>query len=475
MRIPIGEVLAAHPAAGEIISRLERGGYVTVLVGGAVRDGVRSAWAGEKWVPQDLDIATAAPPERVQELLGDFRVLEVGRSYGVVIVVAPDGKRYDVATFRTESGYVNGRHPQKVWWGTLEEDVLRRDFTVNGLVVRSDGEVLDYVGGLSDLKAGVIRTIGKPDARFLEDHLRLLRAVRFCCQLGFSLEEETEEAMRRQASGLARVSRERIRDELMRMLATSRSADGLGLLHSTGLLPYALPEVAALDGVPQPAEYHPEGDVLTHTRAALAVADGLWDDPLLKLGILLHDVGKPAAAARWGGERMSGHCQTGAEIAKRVLRGLRLPARQVSWVVHLVREHMRAARLQEMRWGKKLRLLTTEERPEAPLTDLPNRYHLFSDLVRLIICDAEGASHKAGAWQPVLGHVVGLLVHLERIQGVERARQLLRGDDLLAMGAEPGPRLGKVLEEIHDLILAGTISSREQALREAARRLNGQT
>ncbi|MFO8033573.1 MAG: CCA tRNA nucleotidyltransferase [Candidatus Bipolaricaulota bacterium] len=475
MRIPIEDVLAEHPVAAEIIGRLERAGYDTVLVGGVVRDGVRAVLEGRRWIPEDLDIATAAPPERVHALLPEFKVLEVGRAYGVMIVVAPGGQQYEVATFRTESAYADGRHPRQVRWGTLEEDVRRRDFTVNGLAATREGEVLDLVGGLADLKAEVIRTIGPPDARFSEDWLRLLRAVRFSCQLGFALAEETEAAVRRQAEGLAGVSWERIRDELLRLLASPRSAGGVRLLQSTGLLCHTLPEVAALEGVPQPAEYHPEGDVFAHTCAALAVADGLWDEPLLKLAVMLHDVGKPVSLAHWEGEHMSGHCQVGGELAECALRRLRLPTRQVAWVVRLVREHMRAARLQEMRLGKQLRLLGAEERAGEPLTELPRRYPLFADLLRLIICDAEGSSHKASTWRPLLAHVVALLLHLERIQGLERARELLRGDDLLAMGAAPGPQLGKVLEEVHELILAGTITSRKQALQEATRRLAGQT
>jgi len=454
---------------------LESAGYTTVLVGGVVRDGVRALWEGGAWVPEDLDIATAAPPARVQELLSDFRTLEVGRAYGVVVVVVPGGRHYEIATFRKESAYADGRHPQRVSWGTLEEDVQRRDFTVNGLAATLQGEVIDLVGGLSDLRAGVIRTIGPPEQRFCEDRLRLLRAVRFCCQLGFAMDDATHAAVQGHAAGITVVSWERIRDEILRLLVTPRAGRGVRILMSTGLLGYVLPEVAVLDGVPQPAEYHPEGDVLAHTCAALDVADGIWDEPLLKLAVLLHDVGKPDALAQWGGEHMSGHCQLGADIAERVLRRLRLPARDITWVTHLVREHMRAARLQEMRLGKQLRLIGSQERSEAPLTDLQGRYPLFADLVRVIICDAEATAHRAAAWRPLVGHVVGLLLHLERIQGMKRARELLRGDDLLSLGASPGPSLGTVLEQVHELILAGTITTRDEALSEAARRLGGQT
>ncbi len=440
-----------------------------------MRDGVLAVREGRAhaWVPKDVDIATEAPPGRVLELLPEFKVLEVGKAFGVVIVVGPNGRRYEVATFRTEGDYPDGRRPQEVRWGTLEDDVRRRDFTVNGLVATRDGHVVDLVGGVADIERGVIRTIGSPDRRFSEDRLRMLRAVRFSCQLGFSIDKATEDAIRVHAQAITRVSWERIRDEFLRLLATPRSARGIRLLRSTGLLACVLPEVAALGGVPQSEVYHPEGDVFEHTCAALEVADGLWDDPYLKLGILLHDVGKPIALERWSGEHMSGHCRVGAAIAEEVLRRLRLPARQVSWVVHLVREHMRAARLQEMGLGKQLRLLSVEECPGAPYDDLDKRYPLFADLVRLMICDAEGSAHKASAWRPLLAHVVGLLVHVDRLQGVQRARQLLNGDDLLELGMPPGPQLGRVLEEIHELILAGVIRTREEALAEAARQARG--
>ncbi len=473
MHIHIGAVFAEHPAAEEITRRLEGAGYRSVLVGGVVRDGVLAVRERCAWVPKDVDIATEAPPERVLELLKGFKTLQVGKAFGVVVVVAPDGRRYEVATFRTEGDYPDGRHPQEVRWGTLEDDVKRRDFTVNGLVAARDGQVMDLVGGLADIERGIIRTIGSPDRRLSEDRLRMLRAVRFSCQLGFGIDKATEDAVCRHAQAITQVSWERIGDEFLRLLATPRSAMGIRLLHATGLLSRILPEVATLDGVPQSEVYHPEGDVFAHTCAALEVADGLWDDPYLKLGILLHDVGKPVALERWFGEHMSGHCRLGAKIAEEALRRLRLPARQVNGVVHLVREHMRAARLQDMGLGKQLRLLSVSECPGASYDDLDKRYPLFADLVRLMICDAEGSAHKASAWKPLLAHVVGLLVHVERLQGVQRARQLLNGDDLVALGMSPGPQLGRVLEEIHELVLGGVVRTRQEALAEAARRVSG--
>ena len=474
MRIPIEELFAAHPFVGEILRRLSRAGHEAVIVGGAVRDGVLSVWRGAPYAPQDVDIATSAPPDEVRKLFPDRKVLTVGESFGVVVIVAPGGRQYEVATFRTEEGYADGRRPDRVRWGTLEEDLLRRDFTVNGLAARPDGEVIDLVGGLSDLRAGIIRTIGEPAVRFSEDYLRLLRAVRFACQLGFAIEPGTAAAIRRFASRITSISWERIRDELLRMLATPRAHQGLRLLSDLGLLAHVLPEIEALKGVPQPLEYHPEGDVFEHTVVALQVADLLSFDAIVKLAVLFHDAGKPQALERSGGENMGGHCRIGARIAEEALRRLRLPIRDIERVSYLVAEHMRVACLSEMGLGKQVRLLSEGEREEAPLEDFTRRFPLFSDLLRVFICDAEASAHRASAWLHLLSHTVRLHLHVRRVQGLRRARELISGDDLLALGEPPGPRLGRVLSEVHERILAGEIETRQQALELAARLLRGQ-
>lgn len=467
-------MLAGHPFAGAILRRLTEAGHTAVLVGGVVRDAVLAELRGQRFVAQDVDIATAAPPPEIRRLFPERRVLTVGEAFGVVVIVAPDRRHYEVATFRTEAGYRDGRRPDQVRWGTLDEDVRRRDFTVNGLAATADGEVIDLVKGLPDLKDGTIRAIGDPNARFAEDHLRMLRAVRLACQLGFAIEGNTAAAIRAHAARISSVSGERTRDEILRILGTPRSGPGLLLLEEVGLLGPVLPEIAALRGVPQPAEYHPEGDVLTHTAAALRAADGLWDDPLFKLAVLYHDVGKPHALARSGGENMGGHCGLGAEIAAGALARLRLPKRDVDVVTHLVREHMRVARLPEMGLGKQVRLLGVGEDEQYPLGELLTRFPLFADLLRLVICDAEASAHRASAWQPLVSRAVGLLVHLRRIHGIRRARDLLSGDDLVTLGLSPGPRLGEVLDLIHERILAGEIATRDEALASATELVRGQ-
>jgi tRNA nucleotidyltransferase/poly(A) polymerase len=285
------------------------------------------------------------------------------------------------------------------------------------------------------------------------------------------LEENTAEAIKRHASKILLISWERIRDELVRILSTPRAAQGFRLLAELGLLSPILPELAGLQGVPQPEEYHPEGDVFTHTILALSVADGVWDDPLLKLAILFHDSGKPLALARSGGEHMAGHCQLGAKIAEDALTRLRFSRKEVEYVRFLVAEHMRVAKLPEMGLGKQVVLLSHGENEAFEISQFVQRFPIFSDLLRLLICDAEASGHRSSAWLPVLSQGVRLLVHLRRVQGIKRARELLSGDDLLALGEPPGPRLGQVLAEIHERILAGDISTREEALREAAKLL----
>jgi len=391
-----------------------------------------------------------------------------------VVVVAPDGRQYEVATFRSERGYSDGRRPDAVSWVSLEEDLRRRDFTVNGLAARPDGEVIDLVGGLSDLEVGVIRTIGDPRERFAEDYLRMLRAIRFACQLGFAIEGETQAAIRANAEKIGNISWERIRDELVRILATPRAAQGFRLLDELGLLPRILPEITALKGVPQSEEYHPEGDVFTHTLLALEVADRLGFSYLVKLGVLFHDAGKGEALARSGGEHAGGHELVGARLAEEALRRLRFSAREIAHVRFLVREHMRAGRLAEMGLGKQVRLLSAGEDEQAPPEEFTARFPLFSDLVRLFICDAEASAHRASAWLPLLSHVVRLHLHVRRVQGLKRARELISGDDLIALGEPPGPRLGEVLSQIHERILAGEIETREEALALAKELLQGQ-
>ncbi len=472
MHLCVDRIWGEHPTAKEIVEELGRAGHLAVLVGGVVRDALLAELEGHEFFPQDVDIATSAPPEVVRRIFAKrYKVLTVGEAFGVVVVVGAGGRQYEVASFRAEGDYRDGRRPGKVQWADLAQDLQRRDFTVNGLAATPQGEVIDLVGGLEDLRRRIIRTIGDPDQRFSEDYLRLLRAVRFACQLGFSLEERTKEAIRRHASKILRISWERIRDELVRILRTPRSAQGVQTLAELGLLSPILPEVAELQGVAQPIEYHPEGDVFSHTLLALSVADGIWDDPLLKLALLFHDVGKPQALRRSDGENMAGHCRLGAKIAQEAMARLRFSHKEIEYVSFLVVEHMRVAKLPEMGLGKQVLLLSTGENGAFGLVQFAQRFPRFADLLRVLICDAEASAHHSSAWLPVLRQAAMLLLHLRRVQGIRRARELLSGADLLAMGEPPGPRLGRVLAEVHERILAGDITTREEAIAEAAKLL----
>ncbi len=259
-RIDINTIFSLHPYVRVILERLNDAGHEAVLIGGAVRDGVRSLLDPSlAFSPQDVDIATSALPDEIRRLFRDRPVVGVGEEFGVLVIVAPDGHEYEVATFRVEEEY-DGRWPGKVELvRDLEADLRRRDLTINGLAAAADGEVIDLVGGIEDLNARRIRAIGDPRARFSEDYLRMLRAVRFACQINGKIDSETAQAIGENAEKISSISWERIRDEILRILKTADAARGLSLLDSYGLLRFILPEVVALKGVPQPEEYHPEG------------------------------------------------------------------------------------------------------------------------------------------------------------------------------------------------------------------------
>src|SRR5580700_6061540 len=299
---------------------LRGAGYQALLAGGCVRDLLL------RRSPVDYDVASDATPEQVMALFPD--ALAVGAQFGVVVILR-EGFKVEVATFRADVGYSDGRRPdQVIYTRSAEEDVKRRDFTINGLLMRPEnGDVLDFVGGQADLKAGVIRAIGEPDRRFAEDKLRLMRAVRFAARFGFAIEPETLAAIRRHAHEITiAVSAERLRDELTKLLTEGAARRGFELLDQTGLLAVVLPEVAAMKGVEQPPQYHPEGDVWTHT---LMLLEGLppTSTPTLAWAVLLHDVGKPPtfASAEQTGDRIrfDGHAEIGARMAVEICRRLR--------------------------------------------------------------------------------------------------------------------------------------------------------
>jgi len=389
--------------------------------------------------PHDVDIVTAARPEQIALLFP--RTVPVGVRFGVVLVPTESGV-YDVATFRREGPYLDGRRPSFVEYATLEEDVRRRDFTVNALMFDPlDGSVVDLVGGRDDLAARRIRTVGDPETRFAEDHLRMLRAIRLAAELDFTIDEETFQAIRAHAPAITRVSAERIRDELLRLLVSPGRVPGLERLQESGLLREILPEVAAMEGVEQPPEFHPEGDVLTHTRLALS---HLQDpSPILALAVLLHDVGKPPTFRRAERIRFDGHDEAGAAMAEESCRRLRLSNDETALVVDLVREHLRIRDLPRMRPAKVKRFLA---RPD------------IADHLELHRVDCLASHGDLSTWE----WARQAREHLTEEE--QRPPRLVTGDDLIARGYRPGPRFKEILEAVLDAQLEGRVRTREEAL-----------
>ncbi len=474
-RIDVERIFKPHPYVKEILDRLNQSGYKAFLIGGVVRDALRSMIDSSiPFSAREVDIATSAMPEEVRGLFPERNILGVGEEFGVLVIVAPDGQQYEVATFRSEADY-DGRWPKQVQLvRNLAGDVNRRDLTINGLAATREGFIIDLVGGIKDLEAGYIRAIGNPYSRFSEDYLRMLRTVRFACSMGGQIDPPTAKAIADNASKIKAISWERIRDELLRTIGSSAAARGVELLDDLGLLIHILPEVTEMRGVLQPEEYHPEGDVYVHTMLAVRISDGFVGDPLVKLAILLHDIGKPIALLRNDGLNMGGHDAIGARMARKIGTRLRLSKHDIARVVFLVKNHMRIADFPKMGRGKQVRFVSEgiEERTDFEseklrLAPLRNRYPLFFDLLQVLIADCEACAHRSSGWVPVLKETLRVIDHMERVCDLKKARSLVNGHALIEMGASPGPLLGRVLEMVHDRILAGEIDTRKEAIQEA--------
>jgi len=439
--------MSARATATEIVRRLQAAGYAAYWVGGCVRDQLR----GEE--PEDFDIATSALPAQVEAL---FRhTIPVGRQFGVLLVVE-EGRQYEVATFRAEGDYGDGRHPGRVTFTEAQVDAQRRDFTVNGLFFDPVREELwDWVGGRADLRAGILRTIGDANERFAEDHLRLLRAVRFAAQLNFVIESRTLAAVRHHALKLRAVSAERVRDELIKLFRAPHAGRGLGLLRDSGLLEPVLPEVAATANCVQSPEFHPEGSVFQHCRLMLDLLPA-EADPCLPWLILLHDVAKPVTAARdpaSGELHFYGHEKVGAQMAEGILQRLRFPRKQTDDIVACVRHHMQFKDAARMRTGTLRRLLL---RPTFGLELELHRLDSLGSHGRLETYEFLREQSVKLAQQPVL------------------RRPLLTGRELLALGLSPGPAVGRLLAQIRDQQLQGELQTPREAL-EWVRRALGAT
>ncbi len=393
--------------------------------------------------PQDFDVATDAPATVVQQLFPN--TVPVGVQFGVVLVIMDDAP-VEVATFRADAVYLDGRHPSSVRFSSPEEDARRRDFTINGMFIDPVTDtVIDFVGGQDDLKAGIIRAIGDPHARISEDRLRMLRAVRFAARLGFTIEPATFAAIQAVAPSITDIAWERIGDEVTRILTDSAAGSarrGFELLDATGLLVPILPEVAALEGVEQSPDYHPEGDVFVHTLGLLEQLDHPTET--LALGALLHDVAKPRCAQR-ADTRITfhGHCELGAEMAVEICQRLRRSRETWERVAFLVRDHLRLLSAPEMRLGTLKRFLAQDGIDE--LLNLARFDAMASnqDLTSYNFCQQKLTELGAAEIKP---------------------QPLIRGRDLLDMGFLPGPRFGEILAAVAEAQLDGTLQSREQAI-----------
>ena len=427
----------ARTAAVSLARRLKDAGHVALFAGGCVRDRL----LGKE--PKDYDIATSATPAQVMRLFPGSN--EVGAHFGVVIAKTK-GHHVEVATFRTDGSYHDGRRPATVTFSTPEEDAQRRDFTINGLFEDPEsGGLIDHVGGRADLHARVLRAIGNPADRFAEDSLRLLRAIRFAVTLGFEIEPATWSAMVEHADGLARISPERIRDEFSRILVLPDRARGLELLVDAGLICHFLPEALPLIGCEQPPEFHPEGDVFTHTRIMLEMLAP--DAPLeLCLAVLLHDIAKPPTRTfdeEAGRIRFNGHDALGATMSEEILRRLRYPNGVIESVSFMVSRHMQFMNVRQMRVSKLKRFMAA---PTFPLEIELHRVDCGSSNGITENLDYVLAKRDEFAAAPLI------------------PPPLVTGRDLIALGQPPGPRFKELLEAVETEQLEGRLTDRESAL-----------
>jgi len=435
-----------NPRARDVVARLQRAGHTAYLAGGCVRDHLLGLEA------KDCDVATSATAEEVQQLFAGRVTDLVGKSFGVVRV--REGEEFfEVAMFRQEGAYLDGRHPSIVAPATPEEDAQRRDFTINGMFFDPVAQrLIDYVGGEADLRAGILRAIGEAEQRFAEDHLRLLRAIRFAARFGFEIEAKTWEAIRAGAGMIRTVSAERVREELNRIFTVDKPERGLDLLDQSGLLALVLPDIAALHGVEQPPQFHPEGDVFEHTRLMLTKIEK--PDLELALGVLFHDVGKkPTAKVDENGRiRFNEHESVGAEMAEEIMTGLRYDNKTIAHVKELVRHHMQFKDVPHMRTSTLKKMMQRET---------------FLKELELHRIDCESSHGDLRHWE-------FLKQQLDTMTPEEiRPPALISGHDVLAMGLPPGRIISRILKAVEMAQLDGTVQTRHDALA-LAHKLAGQ-
>jgi tRNA nucleotidyltransferase/poly(A) polymerase len=422
--------------AREVAARLRAAGHIAYFAGGCVRDMVRGL------TPKDYDIVTDARPKVVQKIFP--RTYAVGAHFGVVIVLE-NQFQFEVATFRSDEAYIDGRHPSAVRFSSPEEDAKRRDFTINGMFYDPVAEeVIDFVGGRADIDAKTVRAIGNPAQRFAEDRLRMLRAVRFATVLDYKMDSQTWEALVAKAPSITQVSSERIRHELLRIFLSPNRVCGWDLLDSSGLMRAILPELDRMKGVLQPEQFHPEGDVFQHTRLMLQFLPEKVSLPLA-FAVLFHDVAKPVTATvdKTGRIRFNEHDRIGAEMTEAIMRRLRFSGAEIEATVEMVRQHMVFKDVPKMRVAKLKRFMsrsTFDDELELHRVDCESSHRMLDNYEFLL------RKREEFAKEPII------------------PSPLVRGEDLMALGLKPGPKFGEILEAVETRQLEGTLRTREEAL-----------
>ena len=422
--------------ARAVVARLRSAGHVAYFAGGCVRDLVRGQ------TPKDIDIATDARPEKVEQLF--HRTYAVGAHFGVIVVLENDFQ-FEVATFRSDGAYLDGRRPVEVHFSSAEEDARRRDFTINGMFYDPVADkVIDFVGGKDDLEAKIVRAIGDPRARFSEDRLRMLRAVRFATALDFAIESGTWDALATNAPSINEISAERIREEIVRIFLSRNRVRGWDLLDQSGLMRAILPELEGMKGCAQPEQFHPEGDVFQHTRLMLQLLPEHVSLPLV-FAVLFHDVAKPRTATvdETGRIRFNGHDRIGAEMTEEIMGRLRFSRAEIEATVEMVRQHMVFKDVPRMRVAKLKRFMarpTFEDELELHRVDCASSHRILENYHFLLRKKQDFAN------EPII------------------PPPLVRGDDLIALGLRPGPQFGEILEAVETRQLEGMLRDRAAAL-----------
>jgi poly(A) polymerase len=422
--------------AREICARLRERGHIAYFAGGCVRDMVRGL------VPKDFDIATNASPEAVPKIFP--RTYAVGAHFGVIVVLENEFQ-FEVATFRSDDVYVDGRRPTAVHFSSPEEDAKRRDFTINGMFFDPEkNEVIDFVGGRADLEAKLVRAIGDSAQRFAEDRLRMLRAVRFATVLDYKIDKQTWDALVANAPSITEISAERIREELVRIFLSPKRVRGWDLLDETGLMRAILPEIEPMKGCEQPEQFHPEGDVFRHTRLMLEMLPEKVSVPLV-FSVILHDVAKPVTATldETGRIRFNAHDRIGAEMTEKIMERLRFSRAEIDATVEMVRQHMVFKDVPQMRVAKLKRFMarpTFEEELELHRVDCASSHRMMDNYEFLLQKREEFAN------EPII------------------PPPLVRGEDLIVLGLKPGPKFGEILEAVETRQLEGELRTREEAL-----------